>query len=147
MSVINVILKQNVKNLGEKNQVIKVKEGYARNFLFANDLAIPYTASVAKKVSHERADRGAKIQRHIDDAKAKKVILEEKTIVLKVKSKDGKVFGSVNHQDISTAIKTHTGLDIDKKKVLSDHIKQIGKHTAKVKLYHDVEASINLEVI
>lgn len=147
MSQIKVILKQDIKSLGNKNEIITVKEGYARNYLFANNLAIQYTDSTAGTLKNELSNNKSKINRLVEEAKDKKKLLESKKVILKVKSNEGKIFGSVSHQDLADAIKAELGLEIDKKKIVSDLIKSLGNHVVKIKLYHDVEANVNVEVI
>lgn len=146
MSYISVILKEDVKSLGKKNEVVKVKDGYARNFLFANSLAIPFTISSKNTLSKESADKEAKEIRIKEESEKKKDVIDGKSVKLKVKSKDGKLFGAIVHKDIADAIYNQLGLKVDKKKIYSENIKSLGTFNISIKLHKEVLASVNLEV-
>lgn len=145
-----VILKQDVKKLGYTNEVVKVKPGYARNFLIPNGYAI-LASDVNKKVNTENMKQKAhKEERVIKDAEdfAKKI--ENITIKIGTKaSSTGKIFGSVNSIQIAEAIKEQYNFEIDRKKIdiSEDHIKQVGTYNATVSLYKGIKASFTFEVV
>ncbi|HCB64225.1 MAG TPA: 50S ribosomal protein L9 [Fusobacteria bacterium] len=147
MSYVSVILRQNVKSLGKKDEIVKVKEGYASNFLFPNKLAVPYNSSTSGELSKEKADKEEKYLRELSEAKEKKAVLESKKVEIRAKSKDGKLFGAIVHKDISEAISSQLGVSVDKKKVIADNIKMLGLYNVEVKLHKDVIATVELEVI
>ncbi len=144
-----VILKQDVPNLGYKDDIIKVKDGYAINYLIPKGLAVNATAS-AKKMHDElikqRAHKEAKIREEAEAlaAKLKGISL---TIGAKASSK-GKIFGSVNSIQISEALK-EKGFDIDRKNITfkEELIKELGKYHAKIRLHKDVQVEIPFEII
>jgi len=144
-----IILKQDVNNLGSKDDVVVVKDGYARNFLIPKGFAILATSS-AKKVLAEnirqRAHKEAKIREEAEKFAAKmdgvKLIIGAKT------SSTGKIFGSVNTIQIAEALREQ-GFEVDRKniKLQEEQIKEVGAYKAKVKLHRDVHVEIDFEVV
>jgi len=145
-----IILKQDVNNLGTKNDIVVVKNGYARNYLIPKGFAIMATAS-AKKVLAEnirqQAHKEAKIK-----AEAEKVAVQMTGLKLvigaKASSKTGKIFGSVNTIQISEALK-EKGFDVERKNIQlqDDQIKEVGTYKAKVKLHKEIFVEIECDVI
>ncbi len=144
-----VILKEEVKKLGQRGDIVNVSDGYARNFLFRRNLAVSATDSNLKELETEKQIQNKKNQRLEDSARETAARLEEKTFLIRAKSgSEGKLFGSVTTQDISDALKKQGGFDIPKKDIsLDEHIKHLGKYSAKVKLYRKVYGTINFEVV
>ncbi|BDX36658.1 50S ribosomal protein L9 [Tenuifilaceae bacterium CYCD] len=144
-----IILLQDVSNLGNKDEIVKVKNGYARNYLIPNGMAITATQS-AKKVLAEnikqRAHKEAKIKTDAEQI-AKKMEGLKLTIGAKTSS-TGKIFGSVNTIQIAEAL-AEKGFEIDRKVISlkEDQIKEIGTYTAEVKLHREVKVAIEFEVI
>ena len=145
-----IILKQDVPNLGHKDDIVTVKNGYAANYLIPQGMAIMATPS-AKKVLAEnlrqRAHKEAKIR---EDATLLANALEGLTVKVasKVSSK-GKVFGSVNNIQIAEAL-VALGHDVDRKNVTiigTDTIKEVGTYEAVVKCYRDIKATVTVEVV
>lgn len=143
-----IILKQDVNNLGQKDDIVKVKDGYARNFLIPNGLATTATQS-AKKVlaenTKQRAHKEAKIK-----AEASVIAKKIEGVTLKIGAKTsttGKIFGSVNTIMIAEALK-EKGYDIDRKNILinEEHIKEVGEYKAKIKLHKEVVVEITFEI-
>lgn len=144
-----IILKQDIPSLGYKNDVVKVRDGYGRNFLIPQGLAILATDS-AKKVMAEnqkqRAHKEAKIKQEAlgikDKMKDVKITIGAKT------SSTGKIFGSVNNIQISEALQKE-GYQIERKNILvkGDSIKEIGSYVAKIKLHKEVEFDLPFEVV
>ena len=145
----DVILKQDMPNLGYKNEIISVKNGYGRNFLIPKSYAILATET-ARKIHAEnikqRAHKEEKIKNEALDA-AKK--LEKLEIKIGAKtSTTGKIFGSVNTIQIAEEIAKQIGFEVDRRNIkLNDNIKQVGKYSARVKLHREVNAEINFEVV
>ena len=144
-----IILKQDVNNLGSKDDIVVVKDGYARNFLVPKGLAIMATSS-AKKVLAEnikqRAHKEAKIKAEAEKLAAAmtglKLVIGAKT------SSTGKIFGSVNTIQIAEALQGK-GFEIDRKnvRIQEDHIKEVGAYKARVKLHRDVHVEIDFDVV
>jgi large subunit ribosomal protein L9 len=144
-----IILKQDIANLGNKDEVVIVKNGYARNYLIPNGMATVATES-AKKVlaenTKQRAHKEAKVKADAE-AIAKKLEGIKLTIGAKT-STTGKIFGSVNTIQIAEAL-TEKGFDIDRRNILiaEDHVKEIGNYTADIKLHREVKVTIDFEVV
>ena len=143
-----VILKQDINNLGHKNDIVHVKDGYAINYLIPKGLAINATPSARKvhdETMRQRAHKEAKIREEaIETAKKLEGIFLE--IGAKASTK-GKIFGSVNTIQISEALAAK-GFDIDRKNIIikEDLIKEIGKYTATIKLHKEVKVEIAFEI-
>lgn len=144
-----VILKQDVKDVGEKGKIVNVADGFARNFLFPRKLAIPVNKSTIKTFNTEKSDREHKEQRELEKAKEKAEQLSKVKFIIHAKAGDeGKLFGSVTAQDVVDAVKKQFDYEISKRKLqMEDHIKFLGKYAAKYKLANKVIADINFEVV
>ena len=145
---IKVILKENIKGVGKKDEIVEVKDGYANNFLLNQNKAILATPENINKLKA----RNEKIQKHHDrdvkNAKELKEVLATKEIVLKVKAgENNKVFGSISAKEIVQAIKEQLNIDIDKKIVSTDSkVKEIGVHNVELKLHSEVKANLKVRV-
>jgi large subunit ribosomal protein L9 len=144
-----VILKQEVKNLGEKDEMVTVKNGYASNFLIPKGMAILATESNQKQLAETMKQRAFKIEKQKKEAQ--KVIDFLKDVTIKVGAKageNGKIFGSVTSIQIADAIRK-LGHEVDRKAIIinEEHIKTLGTYTAKLKLMKDMIAEIKFEVI
>ena len=145
---IKVILKENIKGVGKKDEIVEVKDGYANNFLLNQNKAILATPENINKLKA----RNEKIQKHHDrdvkNAKEVKEVLATKEIVLKVKAgENNKVFGSISAKEIVQAVKDQLNIDIDKKKVSADSkVKEIGVHNVELKLHSEVKANLKVRV-
>ncbi|MDD4031647.1 MAG: 50S ribosomal protein L9 [Bacteroidales bacterium] len=144
-----IILIQDVINLGQKDDIIKVKDGYAQNYLIPKGLAITANPS-AKKILAEnvrqRAHKEAKIR---EEAQALAAKMEGIQLTIGAKtSTTGKIFGSVNTIQIAEALSAK-GFDIDRKSIYlsDDAIKETGNYKVKVKLHREVFVQVDLEVI
>jgi large subunit ribosomal protein L9 len=145
-----VILKQDIPSLGYKNDLIKVKAGYARNYLIPKGLAILATETnkkVLAEVTRQKAFKEEKVKKE-----AEEVAKALEGIELKIGAKSGtsgKIFGSVNAVQIANAIKEKHNMDIDRKMIHVDgeSIKELGEYTAKIILHKEVEVDLKFEVI
>ncbi len=145
-----VILKQDVKNLGYKDDIVKVKPGYARNYLIPRSIAIAADATNRKIHAEnvkQRAHKEAKIQ-----AEAAKNAEKLKTMAVKVGAKageNGKIFGSVNAVQIADALRT-LGMDVDRRNITiinEENVKALGTYTAKARLHKEVTVEFAFEVV
>ena len=145
-----VILKQDVQNLGNKDDIVTVKNGYGANWLIPQGLAIMATPT-AKKIHAEnmkqRAHKEAALRSQAEAAASK---MEGATVKLATKvSEKGKVFGSVNNIQVAEAL-VAAGFDCDRKNITlvgETLIKQVGTYQAVVKIYKDIKATVNVEVV
>jgi large subunit ribosomal protein L9 len=144
-----VILKSNIEKLGAKDEIVKVKPGYARNYLIPRGYAVAATESARKMHSENLKQRAHKETKILADAQA----LGEKLGALNIKigtkaSETGKIFGSVNTIQIAEALGKE-GFQIDRKSISinDEHIKMLGAYEAKVKLHKEVTAVVKFEVV
>ena len=144
-----LILTREVAGLGRAGDVVNVKDGYARNFLIPRGNTIAWSEGGEKQIDGIRRARQSREIRDKDHANEIKAKLEATTFEIKVKvGSTGRLFGSVTEKDIALVIKSETGLDIDRHKIkLIKHVKNLGKHTAKVSLLTGVAANITINVV
>lgn len=142
-----IILQEDVEKLGNRGQVVTVKEGYARNYLLPQKLAVPANASNMKRLEKMRAAFAKKEATERESAQQQAAQLA--TVSLKLSRKAGEnnqLFGSVTSGDIADALKAQ-GYEIDKRKIqLNDSIKLVGEYPITLKLYRDVTATVTLTV-
>ena len=143
-----VILIQDLANLGFKNDIVKVRDGYGRNYLLPQKIAIIANEANRKQLAETLKQQAHKAAKLLADAQALEAILAETVIELKVKAnEDGKIFGTVTTQNISDALAAQ-GITIDKKVItIAEPIKQLGEHTAQARLHREVKADIKLNVV
>ena len=144
-----LILTNEVSGLGSAGDVVEVKDGYARNFLVPNGLAVVWSKGGEKQVSQIRAAREARAIASEDEAKALKAKLEEKAIRIAVKAgANGRLFGAVKTTDIADAVAALGLGAIDKRKVeLSSQIRTTGDYEATVRVNGDLVAQLKLQVV
>lgn len=140
-----VILLQDVKKQGKKDQIIEVSDGYARNFLIKNGLAIAATTTSKKILEKELDKRKADEAAFIEECKKLATKLENIDIIIKVKTgEQDKVFGTISSKQICEELKKK-GIDIDKKKICMTYpIDTLGTHRVKVQLHKKVEGEIKV---
>jgi large subunit ribosomal protein L9 len=148
---IQVVLQQDVDKLGKSGDLVRVRPGFARNFLLPRELAVPATTAAVKRIEHEKAVAVAKAEKAKKEARdvATQIDALSVTIATKV-GEDGKLFGSVTTKDIEAAVKAQTGgkVVIDRKKmVLAESIKAVGEYQIPVKLVSDVVATLKVAVV
>ncbi len=144
-----IILTQDVERLGSKDDLVTVKDGYARNFLIPQKKAIVATETARKILAEntkQRAHKEAKLKEEANKI-AEQIVKKKITIGAKT-STQGKIFGSVNTIQIAEAI-NKKGFEIDRKQISipEDSIKEVGTHTAKIKLHKEVVVEIEFEVV
>ena len=145
-----IILKQDVVNLGYKDEIVKVRDGYANNYLIPQGYASIATSSAKKVLAENLRQRAFKEEKVRKDAETMVEQLN-KVIGLRIGAKaseSGKIFGSVNTIQIADAIKAQFDIDFDRKKITikGDSIKELGNYSAILSVYKDIKAEINFEV-
>ncbi len=143
-----IILREHVDNLGRRGDIVKVADGYARNYLLPRKLALPVTEGNRKQVERERAKFDAKEsdERKIAEAMAARLASAEVVIARKVGETEA-LYGSVTAGDIAEALAAQ-GFEIDRRKFqLADSIKRIGDVDVPVKLHRDVTATVKVKVV
>ncbi len=144
-----VILKQDVKGLGYKNDIVEVKNGYGRNFLIPQRMAVLATESNKKMQAEEIKQSSFKEQKMRTEATANAEKLSTVTVKVGAKAgESGKIFGSVTNIQIADALKK-AGYDVERKNIElnEEHIKTLGTYSAKVRLFKEISATVNFEVI
>ena len=145
----DIILKQDVTNLGYKNDIVTVKAGYGRNYLIPQGLAILATERNRKILAEEMRQQAHKEQKIKDEATEKAKALEGLKLQIPAKAAaTGKIFGSVNTIMIANAIKEATGIEVDRKHIVlnEDAIKEVGDYTAKIRLHKEVQVDVDFTV-
>ena len=145
-----IILKQDVNKLGYKDEIVKVKDGYANNYLIPQGYAVVATSSNKKILAENLKQRAFKEEKLRKDAEeyAASLAKVEGLIIAAKASESGKIFGSVNTIQIADAIKAQFGIDVDRKKIsiVGDAIKEVGNHKVVVSVYKDIKPEISFEV-
>jgi large subunit ribosomal protein L9 len=145
---IEVILKEHVEHLGSRGQIVKVADGYARNYLFPRKLALAVTAENKRQIERERAKAEAREaeERQVADALAQRLEALELEIARRVGEQDT-LYGSVTSADIAEALQAKD-FTVDRRRIqLPEPIKTIGEHTVPVKLHRDVTAQLKVKVV
>jgi len=144
-----VILKQDLKGLGYKNDIVKVKNGYGRNFLIPQRIAVLATESNKKMQAEEIKQSSFKEQKLRNEATAMAAKFADVTVKVGAKAgESGKIFGSVTNIQLADALKK-AGYDVERKNIemSEDSIKALGTYSAKVRLFKEISATINFEVV
>ena len=140
-----IILKQDVENLGHKNDIVNVRPGYANNFLFPNALAHLATVSAKKVLAENIRQQAHKEQRFVDDATALANKISANVLTFKVKTKGEKIYGSITTANVAEAL-TEKGFSVEKKHITMDNVKSLGEFQANVKVYKAVKAIVKIVV-
>ena len=142
-----IILLTDIANLGHKDDIVDVKQGYGRNYLIPQGYAILATPSARKVVAENLRQRAHKEAKLKAEAEAIAAQLAEVKLTIGAKtSSTGKIFGSVNSIMISESLK-EKGFDIDRKKIILKDVKEIGTYTALIKLHREVKVDVEFEVV
>lgn len=143
-----VILLQDVKKIGNKNDLVDVAEGYARNYLIPRGLAAEATAANLRRREQDRATEAQRQEREEAEATAAAKKIESQTVVLKVKAGEGgRLFGSVTAADIAAQVEAQLGVEVDRRRIdLSEPLKTLGNHELSIRLAHGIRALLNVEL-
>ncbi len=143
-----IILKKYYKGLGEKNDVVNVKDGFARNYLIPQGVAVVATPS-SKKVMMENRKQAAHKETHVKD-NAQKIaddLSKVNLLIPTLAGVDGKLFGSVTHLMVENKLK-EMGYEVDRRRISFDHdIKELGSYTVHLDLHKEVKATVTIEVV
>ena len=146
--MMEVILREDVKSLGRAGALVRVKPGYARNFLLPQGLAYEATEGNKKRLAAESKARDAKAAQSRTEAQAYAAKLADVALTIRAKAGEGdRLFGSITSQDIADEL-AKAGHQVDKRKIDLDHpIKQLGEHTIPLRLHSEVQASLRVVVV
>jgi len=145
----DVILKKDIPNLGYATEIVKVRDGYGRNYLIPQGFAILATEANRKMNAETLKQKAFKEDKVRNEAEALAKLLESVTVKIGAKvASTGKIFGSVNTLQIAEALKEQFNYDVDRKKIHldGDSVKEVGEYKAKVMLHKGVSIMINFEV-
>ena len=144
-----VILLDNIKGVGKKDEVINASDGYARNFLFPKKLAVEANSENMSKLNNKKEANN--YRKDLEKQAAEETAKKLKGILLKVNVKageNGKIFGGVTAKEIADTLKTQANIEVDKKKIeLKEQIKTLGTFSVNVKLYEGVTGVLKIDVI
>ena len=143
-----VVLLKDVKNMGKRDDILTVSDGYARNFLFPQKLAAEATPGTLKEIERKRAAQDAREAELKAEAQAKAELLKNKVIVLEVKCGDkGRLYGSVTAAEVADALEKQHGIKADKRKIdIGDPIRETGIREISVWLYSGITTKMKLDV-
>ena len=146
--MIEVILREDIKTLGHAGEMVRVKPGYARNYLLPKGLAYEATDGNKKRIAAETRVRAARNQAEQAEAERAAATLREVTLTLSGKAgEEGKLFGSITSQDIADAL-AQQGHTVDRRRIELEHpIKTTGTHTVTVRLHPEVHADVRVSVV
>ncbi|HJW30310.1 MAG TPA: 50S ribosomal protein L9 [Saprospiraceae bacterium] len=144
-----IILLKDIDTLGERHEVVKVKPGYARNYLIPSKLALVANATNKAKLEKLRSDEAAHEAERIADFKAMAAKLDGQTLRIGAKAgTSGKIFGSVTSVQIMQALKDQMGIEVIRKKIeLPEEVKVLGQYTAHIIFHPEVQADVKFEVV
>ena len=145
----DIILKQDITNLGYKNDIVTVKPGYGRNYLIPQGMAILATERNRKILAEEMRQQAPKEEKIKNEALEKAKALEGLKLQIPAKAgASGKIFGSVNSIMIANAIKEATNIEVDRKQIVlnEESIKEVGDYTAKIRMHKDVYVDVEFSV-
>ena len=143
-----VVLLKDVKNMGKRDEIVTVSDGYARNFLFPKKLAMEATKANLNVVKQQQAAALRQAAEQLAQAQEQAKAMESVCVRMPVRvGANGKLFGAVSSKEIADALKSQWGYDIDKKKIqLDEPIKTVGEQEVAVRLHKDVTATIKVAV-
>ena len=143
-----VILLQDVKGVGKKDQVIDAADGYVRNFLFPKKLAVEASKNNINSLEAKKRGEQAQKLKDLEEAKAMKAVLESKLLKISQKTGEGgRLFGSVTNKEVAQVLLEQEGIEIDRKKItIPEAIKKTGEYVAEIRLHTDVTANLKLEI-
>lgn len=146
-----VILTQDVKKQGKKGQIIEVSEGYGRNFLIKNNLAIFADNAALNQLKSKQKAEARNAEEILEEAKQTKSQLEEKNVVVIIEVKtgdDGRLFGTIPPKQIADELEKQFEISVDRRKIqLGENISALGSYNVPIKLHHEVTADIAVKVV
>ena len=144
-----VILTQDIKGVGKKDEIINANDGYARNFLFQKKMAVEANAQNMSLLQGRKDSANFKKEQDKEKANEIKDKLSKIMLTIKVKAgENGKIFGSITSKEISTELKNQYKIEIDKKKInLKEPIKEIGEFNIEIKLYEGIIGKLKINIV
>jgi large subunit ribosomal protein L9 len=144
-----VLLRSDVVGIGRRGDIVDVKSGYARNFLLPTGAALAASDSMAAQAASMRRSRDLRDAKSREAAEAQRSVIEGATLRVAARaSATGRLFGSVTESDLVNALRTATGISLDRHAIhMTEHLKEVGPSTATATLFDDVVATLSVEVV
>jgi large subunit ribosomal protein L9 len=143
-----VLLRNDVRGVGRRGDIVEVKSGYARNFLLPSGAAMKASSSTEAQASSMRKSRDLRDAASREAAEAQRTIIEAQTLSIAARaSANGRLFGSVTEADVVNALRTATGISLDRHAIhMTEHLKEVGTATVTATIFDGVDATINVEI-
>lgn len=142
-----VILKQDVKDLGKKGELVNVSDGYGKNYLIPRKLAVIADAAALNELKNREAAAAHRVQVERENAEATAALLKDKTVKISANAgANGKLFGSVTSKEIAAKIKEDFGVEIDRKKIVAEDIRSFGTFPFTIRVYSGIQISMYVVV-
>ena len=142
-----IILKEDIAGLGYKNDIVKVKDGYGRNYLIPQGKAVIATESAKKVLAENERQRAHKLAKIKADAEAQAAKLNGVKVTSSAKvNEDGTIFGGVGAAQVAEALAAK-GFEVDRKAIVAETVKAVGEYTATINLHKEVKAEVAFEVV
>ncbi len=144
-----IVLLEDVKSLGKKGDLVKVNDGYGRNYILPRKLGVEATAKNLNDLKLKKANEEKAAARQRADAEEIAAKLSDSTVTVPIKAgENGRAFGSVSTKEIAKAVSDQLGIEVDKKKmVLAEPIKNLGEYEVPIKLHKDVSVKLKVKVV
>ena len=143
-----VILLKDIKGTGKKDQIIEASDGFARNYLFPRKLAVEASNANLNAIETAKSAQSHRKEVEMEEAMALAKKMSEMTVEIAVRAgENGRLFGKVTNQEVADALKAKYGMEVDKRKISIDTIKEVGDAEAVVKLYPEVSAKLKLKIV
>jgi large subunit ribosomal protein L9 len=145
---VNLILLEPVDNLGEAGEMVKVRPGYARNYLIPQGLALPATKANQKELEARLSQRAKLLSARKGDAERLQAMLAEARVEIRARAGEGRIYGSITTRDIAEAMQAQYDVEIDRRKILLDQpIKELGDYAIVYKPHPEVPIELNVAII
>jgi large subunit ribosomal protein L9 len=143
-----VLLRSDVRGVGRRGDIVEVKSGYARNFLLPSGAAMKASTNTEAQATSMRRSRDLRDAASREAAEAQRTVIESQTLNIAARaSANGRLFGSVTEADVVNALRTATGISLDRHAVhMVEHLKEVGTATVTIALFDNVEATLNVEI-
>ena len=144
-----VLLRSDVRGVGRRGDIVEVKAGYARNFLLPSGSALIASDSTEVQATSMRRARDLRDAQSREAAEAQRALIERQTLTIAARaSANGRLFGSVTESDVVNALRTATGISLDRHAIhMNEHLKEVGTSSATATLFDSVEATLTIEVV
>ena len=143
-----VILLKDIKGTGKKDQIIEASDGFARNYLFPRKLAVEASASNLNAIENAKSAQSHRKEVERQEAQELAKKMGDMVVEIAVRAgENGRLYGKVTNQEVADALKAKYGMDIDKRKITVDAVKNVGETEAVIKLYPEISAKIKLNIV